>query len=193
LNDGSSGASEHIQNKKPAKEKNSPVKWSVTILFGSFFLSMIFNALSETVLLNVGNFTAFFVLGVFVLIGITFDVFGVATTTASEKPFNSMSAKRVAAAKEALWLVKNAEKVSSICNDVIGDICGIMSGATAAIIIASLPFKGTTGFIISIVITALVAGITVGGKAFAKGFAITKSNEIVFFMAKFVRLFKREK
>lgn len=193
MNDGSTGSNEHSGNRVIKKEKNSPVRWSLTILFGSFFLSMIFNALSETVLLNVGNIIAFFVLGAFILLGIIFDIFGVATTTASEKPFNSMSAKRVVAAKEALWLVKNAEKVSSICNDVIGDICGIMSGSTAAVIIASLPFSGTTGFMLSLVITALVAGVTVGGKAFGKGFAISKSNEIVFFMAKVIRFFKRKK
>ncbi len=193
MNDGSTGSAENSQGRPIKKEKNSPVRWSMTILFGSFFLSMVFNALSETVLLNVGNLVAFFVLGAFVLIGIIFDIFGVATTTASEKPFNSMSAKRVAAAKEALWLVKNAEKVSSICNDVVGDICGIMSGSTAAVIIATLPFSGTTGFIVSLVITAFVAGITVGGKAFGKSFAISKSNEIVFFMAKVIRFFKRKK
>ncbi len=193
MNDGSTGSNENSGNRGIKKEKNSPVRWSLTILFGSFFLSMVFNALSETVLLNVGNVIAFFVLGAFILLGIIFDIFGVATTTASEKPFNSMSAKRVAAAKEALWLVKNAEKVSSICNDVIGDICGIMSGSTAAVIIATLPFSGTTGFMISLVITALVAGVTVGGKAFGKGFAISKSNEIVFFMAKVIRFFKRKK
>ena len=192
MNDGSTGSNERPVNKALKKEKNSPVRWSLTILFGSFFLSMVFNALSKTVLLTVGTVIAFFVLGAFVLLGIIFDIFGVATTTASEKPFNSMASKRVTGAKEALWLVKNAEKVSSICNDVIGDICGIMSGSTAAVIIAKLPFTGTTGFMISLVITAFVAGVTVGGKAFGKGFAISKSNEIVFFMAKVISFFKKK-
>lgn len=181
------------KNKNSKKDKNSPVRWSLTILFGSFFLSVVFNAVSETALQNVKLLTAFLVLAAFVLLGILFDIFGVATTTASEKPINAMAAKKVKGAKEALWLVKNAEKVSSICNDVIGDICGIMSGSTAAVIIASLPFSGTTGFMLSLVITGMVAGITVGGKAFGKGFAINKSNEIVFFMARVINLAKVKK
>lgn len=179
--------------KKEKKAKNSPVRWSLTILFGSFFLSVIFNAISKTTLQNVNLIVSFLVLTTFVLLGILFDIFGVAATSASEKPINAMAAKKVKGAKEALWLVKNAEKVSSICNDVIGDICGIMSGSTAAVIIASLPFSGTTGFLISLVITSLVAGITVGGKAFGKGFAINKSDKIVFFMARTISFFKIKK
>ncbi len=193
MNDGSTGSFENSHGKSQKKEKISPVRWSLTILFGSFFLSVVFNAMSETALQSVGKITAFFILTGFVLLGIVFDIFGVATTTASEKPFNAMSSKRVKGAKEALWLVKNAEKVSSICNDVIGDICGIMSGSTAAIIIASLPFTGTTALLVSLVITGFVAGVTVGGKAFGKGFAIKNSNDIVFFLAKVIRFFKRKK
>ncbi len=193
MNDGSTGSSENVHSKSPKKTKNSPVKWSLTILFGSFFLSVVFNAVSETALSNVNVVPAFFILAGFILLGIIFDIFGVATTTADEKPFNAMSSKRVKGAKEALWLVKNAEKVSSICNDVIGDICGIMSGSTAAIIIASLPLSGTNALLMSLVITGFVAGVTVGGKAFGKGFAITKSNDIVFFLAKTIRFFKVKK
>lgn len=190
MNDGSTGSSENTHSKSPKKAKDSPVKWSLTILFGSFFLSVVFNAVSETALLNVNVVSAFFILAGFILLGIIFDIFGVATTTADEKPFNAMSSKRVRGAKEALWLVKNAEKVSSICNDVIGDICGIMSGSTAAVIISTLPLTGTNSLFFSLLVTGLVAGITVGGKAFGKGFAIKKSNDIVFFMAKVIKLFK---
>ena len=147
--------------------------------------------MSETALSNVNVIAAFFILAGFVLLGILFDIFGVATTTADEKPFNAMSSKRVKGAKEALWLVKNAEKVSSVCNDVIGDICGIMSGSTAAVIIASLPVSNDSNtFFVSLLITGLVAGVTVGGKAFGKGFAIRNSNDIVFFLAKTIRFFK---
>ena len=33
------------------------------------------------------------------------------------------------------YLVKNADKVSSVLNDVIGDVCGILSGAAGASIV----------------------------------------------------------
>jgi Mg2+/Co2+ transporter CorB len=81
---------------------------------------------------------AFVVLAVFVFVGIVFDIIGVAVTSASPKPFHSMASHREAGAAEALTLLRNAEKVSSFCNDVVGDISGIISGTTAAIIAARL-------------------------------------------------------
>ena len=35
-------------------------------------------------------------------------------------------------------MLRNASRVSSVCNDVVGDICGIVSGATGAVIVARL-------------------------------------------------------
>ncbi len=192
MKDNGASSSEVPRSRNNKKVKISPLKWSIIILIASFLLSVIFNAMSETALKNVSLGPAFLILAAFILLGIIFDIFGTATTSASEKPFHAMSSKRVNAAKEALWLVRNAEKVSSFCNDVVGDICGIMSGSTAAIIIASLPFTGTAALFISLFITGMVAGVTVGGKAFGKGFALKFNNDIVFFMARIIRVFKRK-
>ncbi len=181
------------RKEKARNTKTSTVSWSLKILFASFVLSVFFNAMSETALPKVNVPTAFLILFLFILLGIVFDIFGVATTTATEKTFHAMAAKRVPAAKQALWLVKNAEKVSSFCNDVVGDICGIMSGSTATIIIATLPLEKTADFVISLAIGGLVAGITVGGKAFGKGFAMSHNNKIVFFMARVIRFFSKER
>ncbi len=178
--------------KKNKQVKNSPHKWALTIFLSSFFLSVLFNGVSDTALKEVSLFPAFIILAAFILLGIIFDIFGIATATASEKPFHAMSARKVKGAKEALWLVKNAEKVSSFCNDVIGDISGIMSGSTAAVIVAGISFSSkSSGFFVPLVITGLVAAITVGGKALGKGFAMEHSHDIVFFMAKVVKLVKR--
>ena len=99
--------------KRNKQIKNSPKKWALTIFISSFILSVLFNGLSDTALKEVSLFPAFIILAAFVLLGIIFDIFGIATATASEKPFHAMSARKVKGAKEALWLVKNAEKVSS--------------------------------------------------------------------------------
>lgn len=187
------GSSDASRNKSTKKPKTSQALWAFKMLLASFFLSVLFNAISETALKKVNNGPAFLILATFVFLGIIFDIFGVAATTASEKPFHAMASKRVPSAKEALWLVKNAEKVSSFCNDVVGDICGIMSGSTAAIIIATLPFSGTRLLVVSVVMTGLVAGVTVGGKAFGKSVAIRFGNDIVFFMARIIGFFKRKK
>ena len=57
-----------------------------------------------------------------------------AVATANEKPFHSMASRKVPGALEAIRLLRNAERVSSICNDVVGDICGVVSGSASATI-----------------------------------------------------------
>ena len=125
---------------------------------------------------------AFVILLVFISIGILFDIIGVASTVATEKRFHSMAARRVNGAKQAIWIVRNAEKVGSFCNDVVGDISGIISGATSAVIITRLTQDGTDvrSVILSLVITGCVSSLTIGGKAIGKTFAISHSEDIVF-------------
>ena len=110
------------------------------------------------------------ILVLFIVLGIVFDIIGVAVTAADPKPFHSMAAHREkGGAKEALSLLRNADRVSSVCNDVVGDICGIVSGATGAVIVARLQsglnFQSVW---ISVGVTALVSGLTIGGKAIGK-------------------------
>ena len=80
-----------------------------------------------------------------------------------------MAAHRVPGAQEALKLLRNAEKVSSFCNDVVGDICGIISGTASAsivlLILANRQSVGTRAQLLEIGMAALVSGLTVGGKA----------------------------
>ena len=108
-------------------------KWICTITVLSFLISVSMSYISSEALKNVGNILAFVILLIFIAIGIVFDIVGMAATSATEKEFHSMAAKKVSGAKEAVWLSRNASKVSSICNDVVGDISGIISGATGAI------------------------------------------------------------
>ena len=68
-----------------------------------------------------------------------------------------MAAHKEPGAKEALVLLRNAGRVSSVCNDVVGDICGIVSGSTAAVIVVELQRDlSTTSILISIAVTALI-------------------------------------
>ncbi|MGM9641436.1 MAG: hypothetical protein ACI3V3_08755 [Faecousia sp.] len=130
--------------------------------------------------------TAFLVLLLIVFLGIIFDIVGVAVTSAEEKPFHSMAAKKVPGAAECIKLLRNADRVSSICNDVVGDICGVVSGAAAALItdqiltkVQHLPTQ-----VASLAMSALVAGLTVGGKAVGKSIAIGSCTAIVFSVGK---------
>ena len=83
---------------------------------------------SEGALDGAGLPVAFGVLVCFIGLGIVFDIIGVAVTAADERPFHSMAAHKTPGAREALGLIRRANKVSSFCNDVVGDICGIISG-----------------------------------------------------------------
>lgn len=167
---------------KPGVLRQVNWRWVATITVLSCLISASMSYISSEALNNVGNILAFIILLLFIAIGIIFDVIGMAAASATEKEFHSMAAKKVAGAREAVWLSRNANKVSSICNDVVGDISGIISGATGAIIVAHL----TSGMgvlpttLISLTITGLIAALTIGGKAVGKGFGIGYSIPIVF-------------
>ena len=172
--------------KKKTKQKQNGnavnVRWIATISITSFLLFVLMSYTSKRALESVGNIIAFVILLVFISIGILFDIIGVASTVATEKRFHSMAARRVNGAKQAIWIVRNAEKVGSFCNDVVGDISGIISGATSAVIITRLTQDGTDvrSVILSLVITGCVSSLTIGGKAIGKTFAISHSEDIVF-------------
>ena len=181
---------------KQTKKKSKPGKtvstaWITMIFLSTVLISAIFSMVSGTLLSAASIFAAFCILLVIVLIGILFDIIGVAVTAADTKPFHSMAAHRVKGAQEALAMLRNAEKVSSFCNDVIGDICGVISG-TASASIAALVIAGHSGAPrwLGILLAALVSGVTVGGKAVGKTFALAKSTQIVHLAASAVYYFK---
>lgn len=143
---------------------------------------------------------AFIILAAIILVGILFDIVGVAVTSADEKPFHSMAARKVAGSQEAIKLLRNAERVSSICNDVIGDICGVVSGSAAATIAVQAFASGDEIAWPQLLMSALVAGFTVGGKAIGKTVAIGSCTEIVhavgkisWFFGHIPELFRKEK
>lgn len=171
---------------KPSGSKNSDRSWVVKTIVITFVMSAIFNVLSSGIMEMVNLWLAILILGIIILIGIVFDIIGVAVTTALEPPFHSMATRRVKHANLAIRLVKEKDKVANFCNDVVGDICGIVSGsASAAVVTYILKISpNLNGFLLSLVITASVAAITVGGKAIGKSIAIRYSNMIVYTVAR---------
>ena len=97
-----------------------------------------------------------------------------------------MAARKVPGAQDAIKLLRNAERVSSICNDVVGDICGVVSGSASATIAAQVLNHFEFGWpqVVSLVMSALVAGLTVGGKAIGKTFAMNSCTKIIGFVGK---------
>ena len=177
---------------KSKSKKKSGRGWALRVFLLAVALSALLSFFSSTALEGTGYAVAIIVLAVFIALGIVFDMIGVAVTAADPKPFHSMAAHREKGAKEAIRLLKNANQVSSFCNDVVGDICGIVSGSTAAVIVVELQRDlSTTSILISIAVTALISGITIGGKALGKTFAIRKSTQVVFLTGRFLHLFHR--
>jgi len=164
------------------KKRIHPLRSGLIVGAGAFFLSIVFNLGSQFILDFVGSTVLKFVLLVIIiLIGVFFDIIGVAAAAATEGPVHAQAATRKFGAKQAFKVVRNADRVSSFCNDVVGDICGILSGAIAAAIVFELISKssGTEELVASTLLTALVAGLTVGGKAAGKSMAIAHANDIV--------------
>lgn len=164
----------------------------------ALILSFSFSFLSEFIFSKVGLIISIVVAVVLLVIGIIFDMIGVAVTAGSVEPFASMMSRRVYGADKAMKLVKNAEKVASICNDVIGDICGILTGAAGANIALRLLYD-SMGDIVKIVIissvSAVIAGLTIFGKACFKKVAINNSTSIILKVGKVLKFlsFKRKK
>lgn len=178
---------------KNTKEKTN-IKWVLTIMALAFSISILFSIISDLTIGKSGIIVGIIVLILFIFIGIFFDLVGVAVATSNETPFHSMASRKVSGAKTAIMLKKRSDKVSSICNDVIGDICGIISGSCGVIIINELSkYSSINPFIISLIVTGLIASLTIGGKAMCKSIAINNSDVILYELAKVISIFVKEK
>ena len=163
------------------RERKKTMKWVTEIFVITLFVSGSISFLSEQIMSSSSIVVAFLILFTIVIVGIVFDIIGVAVTSADEKPFHSMAARKVPGAHESIRLLRNAERVSSICNDVIGDICGVVSGSASATIAAEVLSTMEFGWpkLITLAMSATVAALTVGGKAIGKTFAINSSTTII--------------
>ncbi len=182
--------------KKDKKQKKSKKLWlwPVEILLLAIVLSLSFSILSEMVLTKANLIIAIIIILVFISISIFFDMLGLAVATASLESFTSMASRKVKGSKQALSLIKNADRVSSICADVIGDVCGILAGAAGASILAKIAI--TSGSFLEILvpslISSIIAGLTIFGKAACKRFAMSHCDGITLRLAKFLNIFTRK-
>ena len=181
------------QKKEDDKQVKKPQKrntWFVKALFLTLSLSFIFSLISELVIGNAPLAVAYLLIVLLVVIAVVTDMIGTAAAACDIEPFLAMSARKVKGSKMAVRLVKNAEKVSSVCADIIGDICGIVSGACGSAIVVKQFVDGTSIFV-SVLFSAVIAAITVSGKAFGKTYAMTNSNKIIFAVARVLSVFKK--
>mgnify|MGYP006280098849 FL=1 len=133
---------------------------------------------------------AVLVLLVIIFTGVLSDMVGVAATVAREEPFNAKASKKVFGAKYGLFLAQHGERVASLMCDIVGDICGTVSGAIGAVIVLRVVNNfATPQMVINLIIIGIISALTVGGKAYCKRYGIEKSEEIIFLAGKFLAMF----
>ncbi|MBQ4160517.1 MAG: hypothetical protein IJD83_06250 [Clostridia bacterium] len=161
-------------------------KWTVIVTVLAFVLSVAFSVLTASAE-EMGTVLAFIVLMLIVILSILFDMIGMAISTASEAPFHAMATRRIKGAKESIKIIRNAQQLSSLCNDVIGDIAGIISGAmTGAIVVGLSVMLHMNHDLLNLLLAGVVAALMIGGKAAGKGVAMMNNNTIVFILGKIV-------
>ncbi|GEL77376.1 hypothetical protein [Tenuibacillus multivorans] len=172
------------------------LRFSISIAVITLVLAAIFSIASTSVLSGTSWAIGLIIVFIIVFIGVFFDMMGIAAAAASETPFHSMAAEKVPGSKQAIIIVRNADRFASFCNDVIGDIAGIVSGAASTLVVIQLAAViNTNGVdlqsVLNIILTSIVAALTVGGKAFGKTLAMTKSTEIILMAGKTVSFVER--
>ena len=161
------------------KKEHSNMKWVIQSFVITFILSVIFSYISTNGVSNLSLVPAILILVLVSLLGIFFDIIGVAVTVANEEEFHAKATKKVKGSKDSIKLIKNAPKVANICADVIGDLCGVLSGAISALIAIKISSEFEMPFNIQFILSALVSALTVSGKALGKEIANNNSTEIV--------------
>ena len=157
--------------------------WNLIVFILSFSLALLFSFLTNKLSNNASNLIMILLILLVIAIGIIFDMIGVAVLTAKESTFHAMSSKKIKGAKIATKLIRNNVRVASFCNDIIGDICGIVSGGSMSNYIDIT--------IATIITSAIISALTVTGKAIFKTVAVKKADNILFMASKLLSIFNK--
>lgn len=185
------GKSSKVKFRNNNRSKKTNYKTILIIVLFTFIVTVLFSYIFGSLMDRVSMQIALMVLLVIIAIGVLADGIGNAVVTAEETPFHSMAAQRVKGAKESILLIRNAPAVANFFNDVVGDICGIISGSAAAAIVLQVE-KGWSinSVVFGMAMSGLVAAMTVGGKAIGKGFAISHANAIIYNVGLFLHILR---
>ena len=169
--------------------------WYIELFTISLLLCFVFSIISQLLLIKANIALALFLVLLLIFVSVVFDIIGVAVAASNIKPFLELKQNGGGRGVEmAISLVKKADKVSSICADVVGDICSIVSGASGVaisiILISELP--SISGAVLSTFVSSIIAALTVLGKALGKNIALTNSTKILLFVGKMLSIFSRK-
>ena len=94
--------------KKTKKKSIVDIKWIIIVTICAFFMSVVFSSGMEIVTNKLSLILGGVLIVCVIIIGVLFDIVGVAITACDIKPFNSMAAKKVRGSKTAIELIKNS-------------------------------------------------------------------------------------
>ena len=181
---------EQTKKKEKIKKEKIHVKWVLLIVGIAFLLSFLLSAIANLLIPNLSLIFGITLILLFIFLNILLDTIGVAVTVADEAVFHSMNSRRVKGASLAVRFKKNADRVSTFCCDVVGDVCGVISGSAGTAITAILVNDFHTNLLFTgLFVTAIISSLTIGGKAIGKSIAINKSDIILYEFAKVLSIF----
>ena len=166
--------------------------WAIKITIITFVLAILFSFLSQIATSSSQLFVPYMVLIFMIFISIITDAIAVSVKSCDVDRLFFLTKGKNFEYEIILKMVCNADKVNNICADVIGDMCGILSGACGATIVAKAD-NLSYNYINAICVSSLIVAITVGGKAYMKDIAIHSSEEYLISCIKLLKIFIRKK
>lgn len=184
------GKRKDAKHKLKGKRIDVAESWVIKITVFTFVGAVVCSFVSQLTTSRSDITVSIMLLAFMLLISIIFD--GIGLSVASCTPQKLLKYEKYGKPYSiALRLVQNAEKVNNICADVVGDMCGILSGACGASIVLRLCMQGQSAHWTTIIVSSVIAAITVGGKASFKKIAVKNSEELVFMSARIISVFTK--
>ncbi len=167
--------------------------WVIKAFLLTFVICLLISGVSNVIASNANIVLLFIITVIIILIGIIFDIIGTAVLTADEATFHAKASNKIDGSKESIKLIKNSSNIANFCNDIIGDICGIVSGSMGAMIALYFANKlNISPTLTALIISSVISSIMVGGKAIGKNIAVKKSDKIIFMVGKILNKTKRK-
>ena len=167
--------------------------WVIKAFLLTFIICTLISGLSNVIATTANLVVLLIITIVIIFIGIIFDIIGTAVLTANEATFHAKASNKIKGSRESIYLIKNASNIANFCNDIIGDICGIVSGSMGAMIAVlaanSLSFNPT---LVALIISSIISSLMVGGKAIGKNIAVKHSDIIIFQVGKILNKTKKK-
>lgn len=184
-----------FKDKKVKVNKFSKRKslWVIKISLLALSISLLLSLFSEMILNKANIFVAVILLVVFMMLNVFSDMLGLGVTSCQIENLKKKNLPRHIY-YTSLKLVRNADKVSSILCDVVGDVCGILCGVSGSMISISLltPISSLNIFI-SALVSAITSSLTVFLKSISKNYAVGHATEIVIKTSKFMNILSKSK